>query len=234
MDEITITIKQPPFGNDFVAEWAEPEGAGRFTAEGKNLRQLTEMIMSAATEYFHSKGMEVPRKIHLRFEPNIEIPIGPNKQTIESLQKDIDTGNTYRIESLKQMLTLAAALLAFTVSFRPILHNVEIEPLIYVSWVSLGVSVVTGIGVMMCWERFYLSYRLNWHGNPKEGEEKRKRLTFWRRRLLLAQAITFSVGVIGVAVFAGKNFKNVIVPADAAGGTVAPSSATPTPAVQKP
>lgn len=132
------------------------------------------------------------------------------QQTIESLQKDIETGNGYRMESLKQMLTLAAGLLAFTVSFRPALKPVTDEWLIYWSWCALGLSIVCGIGVMMCWERFYLAYRLNWHGEPQKGKTKRKRLTFLRRILLVLQVVGFIIGVLGIAAFAGENFHNVV------------------------
>ena len=132
------------------------------------------------------------------------------EQTIESLQEDIKTGNAYRMESLKLMLTLATGLLAFTVSFRPTLANVIDEWLIYWSWCSLGISIVSGIGVMLCWERFYLSYRLNWHNQAQKGKTKRKLLTFLRRVLLVLQFGSFAYGVIGVAVFAAENFRNII------------------------
>jgi hypothetical protein len=138
--------------------------------------------------------------------PNTET----RKQTIESLQEDIKTGNSYRMESLKLMLTLATGLLAFTVSFRPTLANVTDEWLIYWSWCSLGISIVSGIAVMLCWERFYLSYRLNWHNQAQRGKTTRKVLTFCRRVLLVLQFGFFAYGVIGVAVFAAKNFNNVV------------------------
>jgi hypothetical protein len=146
-------------------------------------------------------------------EPLFEKPnTVTKKQTIESLQKDIETGNSYRMEGLKLMLTLGTGLLAFTVTFRPTLAQVTAEWLIYWSWCSLGVSVVCGIGIMLCWERFYLSYRLDWHDKPQKGKTKRKRLTWLRRALLVLQFVAFSYGVVGVALFAALNFHNVTPP----------------------
>ncbi len=143
--------------------------------------------------------------------PLHELPnTATREQTIDSLLEDIKTGNSYRMESLKLMLTLATGLLAFTVTFRPTLVTVVDEWLIYWSWCSLGVSIVSGIGVMLCWERFYLSYRLNWHKQAQKGKRKRKFLTFLRRVLLLLQFGSFAYGVIGVAVFAAENFHNVV------------------------
>jgi hypothetical protein len=132
------------------------------------------------------------------------------KATIDSLQKDIETGNSYRMEALKQMLTLATALLAFTVSFRPTLKAVNQEWLIFYSWLALGISIVSGIAIMMCWERFYLAYRLDWHDKAKEGENRRDQITLVRRLLLLLQLISFAFGTLGVAIFAGLNFTNVV------------------------
>jgi hypothetical protein len=136
-----------------------------------------------------------------------------NKQTIDSLHRDIGFGNSYRMEALKLMLTLATGLLAFTVSFRPTLSTIADEWLIYWSWCSLGISVVSGIGIMLCWERFYLSYRLDWHDKAVKGQRVRKILTVLRRVLLVLQFGSFAYGVIGVAVFAAENFHNVVHPA---------------------
>lgn len=134
------------------------------------------------------------------------------EQTIDSLHRDIGFGNSYRMEALKLMVTLATGLLAFTVSFRPTLSTITNEWLIYWSWCSLGVSIVCGIGIMLCWERFYLSYRLDWHNKAATGKRRRALLTGLRRVLLVLQFGFFAYGVIGVAMFAAQNFGNVVHP----------------------
>src|SRR5271165_3915784 len=66
----------------------------------------------------------------------LPVPAGKNerKPTIESVHKNVDLGNTYRMELLKQSLTIAAAILAFSVTFRPTLIKVDFPWLMWGGW----------------------------------------------------------------------------------------------------
>ena len=113
------------------------------------------------------------------------------------------------MEALKQVITLAAALLAFTVSFRPTLKPVDHEWLVWVSWISLGLAIITGIGTMMCWERFYLSYRHDARGEREDGEKIRDKLLIFLRVFITVMMIGFAVGTLGIGVFAAANIRNI-------------------------
>lgn len=135
------------------------------------------------------------------------------KPTIEAIHRDVEFENKYRLELLKQLLTLAAAILAFTVSFRPTLAHVDFGWLMWGGWVALGVSLGCGMLHMLLWSHFYLSYRdYDWHGRPSEGKSHRKYITGFRRFVMFFQFLGFAAGVLGIAIFAAVNFHNVLPP----------------------
>jgi hypothetical protein len=136
-----------------------------------------------------------------------------SRPTIESLQKDIEFGNKYRLELLKHLLTLSAAILAFTISFRPTLIRVEHPYLMWIGWIALGLSSSLGMLHMLLWSHFYLSYRdFDWYGRGEDGKKRRKTITLWRRLIMFFQFFGFGLGVLGIALFAAFNFQNVPLP----------------------
>jgi hypothetical protein len=131
------------------------------------------------------------------------------KPTIESVHKNVELGNTYRMELLKQSLTIAAAILAFSVTFRPTLTRVDYPWLMWGGWLALGVSVACGMLHMLLWSHFYLSHRdFDWHDLPAEGKARRKLITSWRRFVMFLQFLGFAGGVVGIGLFAALNFQN--------------------------
>src|SRR5277367_6612538 len=88
-------------------------------------------------------------------------PLGTplREPSIDALQRDIALANQYRLELIKLLMTLSAGILAFTVSFRPSLRDVQNGWLMWAGWIGLGVSMVGGMIHMLGWDRFYVSYR---------------------------------------------------------------------------
>ena len=145
-------------------------------------------------------------------------PYGERTPTIEAIHFNISLANQYRLEMIKHLLAIAAALLAFTVTFRPTLVRVELPWVMWIAWFGLGISIVGGVFHMLGWDHFYKSYR-DFDGkspdpkDPKKGEREgdaaRKRINLWRRFAMAAQFIGFIVGVASVAIFASLNIDNV-------------------------
>ncbi len=130
--------------------------------------------------------------------------------TIGAIQTDVGFGNLFRLELIKLTLTLAPALLAFTVAFRPQLEHPQWLLLMWIGWGSLGLATLGGMINMYGWERFYLSYR-DYKHDLEAGKVARKRITAWRRIGALLQFAGFGVGVLAIALFAATNLDKAVV-----------------------
>lgn len=129
---------------------------------------------------------------------------------IEAIHRDVDFANRYRLELNKTLLALAAALLAFTISFPPALTAIEQDWILALSWTALAFSLLGGLFNLYGWEKFYISYRD--YAKPEQEEEGnayREKITFRRRIAHVAQFTGFIVGVIALAGFVVLNRANV-------------------------
>ena len=136
-------------------------------------------------------------------------PVTPiTNPSIDALHRDIAFANQYRLELIKLLMTLSAAILAFTVSFRPSLRDVQSSWLMWTGWLALGASMVGGMIHMHGWDRFYISFR-NFEHRGKSGKDKRRQINLWRRAGMIAQFVGFAVGVLAVAAFAAANLASV-------------------------
>lgn len=160
---------------------------------------------------------------------------------IEALHRDIAFANTYRLELIKLSMTLAGALLAFTVTFRPELQRVTWSGAMWVGWFGLALSMLGGMANMHGWDRYYMSYRDFDHkyrnttpptDSSALGKAKRSGITRWRRWAACAQFGGFALGVAGVALFAAMNLDGKQPPAQvgAAAATVPPAIPAAAPA----
>lgn len=139
---------------------------------------------------------------------------GSSQLNIDALHRDIATGNQYRLELSKTLLTLATGLLAFTFAFPPQLTAISNPEALRIGWSALAVSVLGGCVNLYGWERFYLSYRdWDWKGKGEDGKQARAAITRWRRIGRLAQFLGFVVGVAGVGAFAIANVSNIALKA---------------------
>ncbi|MEL7642326.1 MAG: hypothetical protein AAGU21_22040 [Solidesulfovibrio sp.] len=132
------------------------------------------------------------------------------KPTIESVHRDVGFANQYRLELIKHMMTLAAALLAFTISFRPSLKTAEHELLMFIGWIALGLSLMSGIFHMLGWDRYYISFR-DYDFHDLDGEKPRKSISKWRRTAMILQFSGFIIGVGCISFFAAFNIQNMVI-----------------------
>jgi hypothetical protein len=143
-------------------------------------------------------------------------PLSPAQPapTIDALHRDIAFANSYRLELIKLLMTLSAALLAFTVTFRPELKQVLWPKAMWLGWFGLAISMFGGVIHMYGWDRYYMTYRDYDHKHrdimpPIDGrnlgKRKRAEINRWRRLAMYCQFGGFVIGVAGVAVFAAVN-----------------------------
>jgi hypothetical protein len=138
--------------------------------------------------------------------------------TIEAIHRDVALANNYRIELIKYLLAIAAALFAFSVSYRPSLARVDLPWSMWLGWLGLGLSMIGGIFHMLGWDHYYKSYRDHDWGNadPAEGKIEGKRarriVNVWRRVAMTLQFGGFILGVGCIGLFAGFNIDNVRSP----------------------
>jgi hypothetical protein len=123
------------------------------------------------------------------------------------IQDNVSIANDYRMELRKQLLTIATAIFAFTVSLFPqhgVIAPEQAPPtLAWGGWGFLLVSIICGLYSLSRWERFYMSYRdFDNKGNESDGKRLRERLTSARRILDFTQIVALAAGALLVAIFA--------------------------------
>lgn len=142
-----------------------------------------------------------------------QTPAPSEKPTIDAIHRDVALANQYRLELLKILLAITTALFAFTVSFRPSLTKIDCEWWMYTGWIGLGISLISALANIYCWDLFYISFRdYDWRLRDSNGKilgiAYRERVTCVRRLLEWVQFIGFFVGILGVAMFAATNLSN--------------------------
>jgi len=128
--------------------------------------------------------------------------------TIEAVQNDVGFANSFRIELIKLILTLAPAMLAFTIAFRPKIKDPDFIVLMWIGWPALGLATVGAMINMYGWERFYASYR-DHKESIETGKKVREKITRRRRFGAMLQFSGFGVGVLAIACFAAVNIDKV-------------------------
>jgi hypothetical protein len=145
--------------------------------------------------------------------PTPTSPIPPIP-TIDAIHRDVAFANSYRLELIRLLMTLSAALLAFTVTFRPDLKQVLWSQAMWLGWFGLAISMVGGMIHMYGWDRYYMTFRDYDHKHrdnspPNDGrslgKRERGKINRWRRWAMGCQFGGFAIGVASVAVFAAAN-----------------------------
>lgn len=134
----------------------------------------------------------------------------PAKPTIDSVHENIRFATQYRLELIKYLMGITAALFAFTVSFRPTLTTVDFANAMWVGWGGLAVSMIGGMFHLLGWDHYYKSYRdYDWKHRESNGavlgKEARRCINLWRRLAMVLQFCGFMVGVLAIGLFAGMN-----------------------------
>lgn len=126
----------------------------------------------------------------------------------EWVLKDIDRSIDYRKKYYEYSVTIATALLAFSISFPPALTAVHYVILVKVAWVALGISILCGVTAHFAWSKFFISFRdFDNRERRDEGKLNRKKWTLVRRAMEFLQFLCLLIGVMGMSIFAGINYQ---------------------------
>lgn len=126
----------------------------------------------------------------------------------EIVHINIGLANTYRLELLKTMLAISAALFAFTISFPPALIRIDHTTVLVWAWIGLAASTIAGLLNLYGWEKFYISYR-DYDDRYDAGQRYRKLVTGARRLAHFVQMAGMIVGIAALAWFVVVNRSNV-------------------------
>lgn len=144
-------------------------------------------------------------------DDHTDSPFKGSEIPISAIQADVGFGIQFRLELMKQLLTLATALLAFTVGFFTVPGapgHVDNAPLAWVGWMALIVAIGCGLLQMRHWERFYLSYRdFDHKDDGAGGKTYRATITRYRHLAMTIQYITLTIGVLCLTVFAALRIR---------------------------
>lgn len=140
-------------------------------------------------------------------QPESNIP-SEHRPGAEWVLKDIDRSIDYRKKYYEYSVTIATALLAFSISFPPTLTAVQCVALVRIAWVALGVSILCGVTVHFAWSKFFISFRdFDNRDRRNEGKLNRKKWTSFRRVMEFFQFVCLLIGVMGMSIFAGVNYQ---------------------------
>jgi hypothetical protein len=135
----------------------------------------------------------------------------PPTRDLEDVHRDIALANQYRMEFIKHTMSLATAVLVFTVTFIKDTFSGTTMPkavlLITLGWLALSLSLMGGLGHMWAWDRYYISYRKDYQGKRDEGEARRKKADFYRRIAAFVQVSSFAAGLVLIILFYYLNIK---------------------------
>jgi hypothetical protein len=134
------------------------------------------------------------------------------------LQADLEHAVDYRKEYYKYAISIATALLAFTVSFPPQLSKApDATWLLFLGWAGLGVAVLSGVCVHRVWAELFIGFRDHDNrGRREDGLKVRKSLNSERRFLDVARMVGLAADVVCVVIFAEANLKSLAPKTDSA------------------
>ncbi len=128
--------------------------------------------------------------------------------TDDDTRSDMNIGNTYRLEYIRHLVSVAIAVLIFSITFmKDILgqgdNEAEFKIFLAAGWLSLVVSVVFGIFHMRNLANFYISWSLR--SENKKGVSERKELLDYQKNMATTHIFTFLAGLVLILIFAIKN-----------------------------
>ena len=137
------------------------------------------------------------------------MPNSLGEHTREERQRDIEFSNSYRMEYIKHLLTMAAGIVAFTVTFMKDYINkpstqLKYQILLVLGWSALILSLLAGIVHIRCWTSFFTSWGARDHISDS-ARSWRASLDHWRKIAELLQVVFFLLGLILMVVFAAVN-----------------------------
>jgi hypothetical protein len=130
------------------------------------------------------------------------------ERTLAEAHLDLGLGNTYRLEYIKHLVSIASGIFVFSVTFMKDLvgkppNEVAGTPLLAFGWTSLVLSIVCGVIHMRCWASYYISWGLHYEDRP--ARTRRAQVNRMRRIAEYGQVVGFAVGLLFLLAFAIRN-----------------------------
>jgi hypothetical protein len=113
------------------------------------------------------------------------------------------------MEYIKHLLTMAAGVFAFTITFmkdyvdKPS-SDLEFQGVLVLGWSLLMLSLLAGIFHMRCWTSFFTSWGARDHLSDA-ALRWRSSIDKWRRAAEFFQVVFFLTGLLSMIVFAAVN-----------------------------
>jgi amino acid transporter len=130
-----------------------------------------------------------------------------DERTLADVHRDIDFGNRYRLEYIKHLMSLSAGVFVVSIAFMkelmPPERHVRMAYGLGVGWVSLILSLFSGIAHMRYWASFYISF-LKPFDDPV-AKARRRRINARRKIAELLQLGCFVTGLVLILLFAILN-----------------------------
>lgn len=126
-------------------------------------------------------------------------------RTLEDVHRDVAFANTYRLEYIKHLMSIAAGIFVISIAFIKDFVG-DYDKAVFKSglvsgWAFLILSIVAGIFHMKCWDRFYISYRKNF----EEGLKRRKVINKYRTIAEFCQITFFILAIVMIFAFSVVN-----------------------------
>jgi len=130
------------------------------------------------------------------------------QETLADAHLDIGLGNSYRLEYVKHLVSIATGVFVFSVTFMKDLigqsaAHANLKGFLIAGWGSLVVSIIAGIFHMRLWSQYYISWGLHY----EEPHAVAWRRIVNRRRKIAegAQICGFGAGLVLLLLFATGN-----------------------------
>lgn len=128
-------------------------------------------------------------------------------RTLEDIHRDVDFANRYRLEYIKHLMSIAAGIFVISITFMKDFvgnYGTAIFKMgLVAGWGCLVMSIVSGIGHMKCWDRYYISYRKQ----REEGDRRRKRINLWR---IISETLQISFFIAGLVLIFSFSVMNLM------------------------
>ena len=136
--------------------------------------------------------------------------IEKRQRTLAEAHLDISIGDSYRIEYIKHLLSIASGIFVFSVTFMKEIigtnpTNAQLKIALVIGWVALVLSIVGGIAQMRLWSAFYISWGRDF--DKLEAKRYRRHITTFRVFAEFIQIAGFVLGLLSLLAFAIRNIK---------------------------